>query len=78
MAAVLVKLATDRQMALTPSVLWPISCPRIDRSLGYRAGASSTALDAEALAAQAKAGHAPRQAVLARLGRLIRRPSTAR
>jgi chromosomal replication initiation ATPase DnaA len=54
MAAVLVKLAADRQMALTPSLVSYI-LPRIDRSLGA-ARDFIVQLDAEALADKKKPG----------------------
>ncbi len=63
--AVLVKLAADRQMALTPALLAYI-LPRIDRSLGFVQG-FVTALDAEALAAHQKPGLRHVKAVLDRL-----------
>jgi chromosomal replication initiation ATPase DnaA len=64
-AAVLVKLAADRQMALTPALLAYI-LPRIDRSLGFVQG-FVTALDAEALAAHQKPGLRHVKAVLDKL-----------
>lgn len=53
-AAVLVKLATDRQMALTPAILDYI-LPRIGRSLAH-ARDFIARLDAEALAAKTRPG----------------------
>ncbi|NKX43470.1 HdaA/DnaA family protein [Roseicyclus persicicus] len=64
-AAVLVKLAADRQLALSPAVVAYI-LPRIDRSLGM-VQAVVAALDAEALAHQQKPGLRHVKAVLARL-----------
>jgi chromosomal replication initiation ATPase DnaA len=66
-AAVLVKLAADRQMTLTPALVGYI-LPRIDRSLGY-VQAFVTALDAEALAAKQKPGMRHVRSVFDRLGR---------
>jgi len=63
-AAVLVKLAADRQMALTPALLSYI-LPRIDRSLAFVRDFVS-ALDAEALASKRKPGTRHVKAVLAR------------
>jgi chromosomal replication initiation ATPase DnaA len=63
--AVLVKLATDRQLALTPALVGYI-LPRIDRSLGFVQG-FVTALDAEALAAKQRPGTRHVKAVLERL-----------
>lgn len=54
MSAVLVKLATDRQMVLTPALIAYI-LPRIERSLAA-ARDMVLALDAEALAAKARPG----------------------
>jgi chromosomal replication initiation ATPase DnaA len=54
MSAVLVKLAADRQMALTPALIAYI-LPRIERSLAA-ARDMVLALDAEALAAKARPG----------------------
>jgi len=62
--AVLIKLAADRQMALTPALLAYI-LPRIDRSLAF-VQAFVAALDAEALAAKQKPGTRHVRAVLAR------------
>lgn len=64
MAAVLVKLAADRQMALTPTLLAFI-LSRIERSLAA-AREMVLALDAEALAAKARPGIAHVKAILAR------------
>jgi chromosomal replication initiation ATPase DnaA len=64
-AAVLVKLAADRQMALTPALVAYI-LPRIDRSLGF-VQRFVPALDAEALAARQKPGTRHVKAVLERL-----------
>jgi len=63
MSAVLVKLAADRQMALTPALVAYI-LPRIERSL---AAARDTilALDAEALATKTRPGLAHVKAILA-------------
>lgn len=63
-AAVLVKLAADRQMALTPALVAYI-LPRIDRSLAFVQGFVA-ALDAEALAAKQRPGTRHVKAVLAR------------
>jgi chromosomal replication initiation ATPase DnaA len=65
LAAVLLKLAADRQMALTPALVAHI-LPRIDRSLDYVQRFVS-ALDAEALAAKQKPGTRHVRAVIARL-----------
>ena len=61
-AAVLVKLAADRQMALTPTLLGYI-LPRIERSLGF-VQSFVTALDAEALATKQRLGLRHVKAVL--------------
>ena len=65
LTAVLVKLAADRQMALTPALL-AYTLPRIDRSLAY-ARRFIAALDAEALAAKQRPGTKHARAVLERL-----------
>ena len=65
MAAVLVKLATDRQMPLTPALVAHILA-RIERSLDY-VQRFVTALDAEALAAKQKPGTRHVKAVIAQL-----------
>jgi chromosomal replication initiation ATPase DnaA len=65
LAAVLVKLAADRQMALTPALVAHI-LPRIDRSLDY-VQRFVPALDAEALAAKQKPGTRHVRAVIDRL-----------
>lgn len=65
MAAVLVKLSADRQMALTPALVAHI-LPRIERSLDY-VQRFVAALDAEALAAKQKPGIRHVKAVIARL-----------
>lgn len=65
LSAVLVKLAADRQMALTPALLAHIM-PRIERSLGY-VQRFVPALDAEALAAKQKPGPRHVKAVIDRL-----------
>lgn len=62
--AVLVKLAADRQMALTPALLRYI-LPRIDRSLAHVRDLI-TRLDAEALAAKQKPGLKHVRAILDR------------
>ena len=67
LTAVLVKLAADRQMPLTPALVAHILA-RIDRSLGY-VQRFVPALDAEALAAKQKPGTRHVRAVLERLGR---------
>ena len=64
-AAVLLKLAADRQMALTPALLGFI-LPRLTRSLDA-VQAFVAALDAEALAAKQKPSQKHARAVLARL-----------
>lgn len=64
MAAVLVKLAADRQMALTPALVAYI-LPRIERSLAA-ARDMVLALDAEALAAKTRPAIAHVKAILAR------------
>ncbi|WP_439138723.1 HdaA/DnaA family protein [Roseicyclus sp.] len=64
LAAVLVKLAADRQMALTPALLRYI-LPRIDRSLAHVRDVI-TRLDAEALAAKQKPGLKHVRAILER------------
>jgi chromosomal replication initiation ATPase DnaA len=64
MAAVLVKLAADRQMVLTPALVAYI-LPRIDRSLAFLQR-FVLALDAEALASKQKPGLKHIKAVLAR------------
>jgi chromosomal replication initiation ATPase DnaA len=63
-AAVLVKLAADRQMALTPALLGYI-LPRIERSLA-RARDFIARLDAEALADKQRPGLKHVRAILAR------------
>jgi len=63
-AAVLVKLAADRQMALTPALVAYI-LPRIDRSLAFVRD-FVTALDAEALASKQRPGTRHVKAVLDR------------
>ncbi|MBF9058518.1 chromosomal replication initiator DnaA [Rhodobacterales bacterium HKCCSP123] len=65
LTAVLVKLAADRQLALTPALLAYV-LPRIDRSLAY-AQRFIAELDAEALAAKQKPGTKHARAVLQRL-----------
>jgi chromosomal replication initiation ATPase DnaA len=65
MAAVLVKLATDRQMPLTPALVAHILA-RIDRSLDY-VQRFVTALDAEALTAKQKPGTRHVRTVIAQL-----------
>lgn len=65
-AAVLVKLAADRQLALTPALLGYI-LPRIDRSLAH-ARDFIARLDAEALAAKQKPGIKHVRAILERPG----------
>jgi chromosomal replication initiation ATPase DnaA len=65
LTAVLVKLAADRQMTLTPALL-AFTLPRIDRSLAF-AQRFVAALDAEALAAKARPGTRHVRAVLERL-----------
>ncbi|MHA7887024.1 P-loop NTPase family protein [Roseicyclus sp.] len=65
LTAVLVKLAADRQLALTPALL-SFVLPRIDRSLAH-AQRFVAALDAEALAAKQKPGTKHAKAVLTRL-----------
>jgi chromosomal replication initiation ATPase DnaA len=65
MGAVLVKLAADRQLALSPALVAYV-LPRIDRSLAV-VQAVVAALDAEALAHQQKPGLRHVKAVLARL-----------
>jgi chromosomal replication initiation ATPase DnaA len=65
MAAVLVKLSADRQLALTPALVAHI-LPRIERSLDY-VQRFVMALDAEALAAKQKPGIRHVKAVIARL-----------
>lgn len=65
MAAVLVKLSADRQLALTPALVAHI-LPRIERSLDY-VQRFVVALDAEALAAKQKPGLRHVKAVIARL-----------
>jgi chromosomal replication initiation ATPase DnaA len=67
LTAVLVKLAADRQMPLTPALVAHILA-RIDRSLGY-VRRFVPALDAEALAAKQKPGTRHVKAVIDRLGR---------
>ena len=66
LAAVLVKLSADRQMALTPRLVAYI-LPRIDRSLDV-VQRFVTALDAEALATRQKPGQRHVRAVLDRFG----------
>jgi chromosomal replication initiation ATPase DnaA len=66
MAAVLVKLAADRQMTLTPALLSYI-LPRIERSLAA-AHQIIVALDAEALAAKTRPGIRHAKAALGDLG----------
>ena len=63
-AAVLVKLAADRQMALTPALLGYI-LPRIERSLA-QARDFIARLDAEALADKQRPGLKHVRAILAR------------
>jgi chromosomal replication initiation ATPase DnaA len=65
MAAVLVKLAADRQMALTPALV-AYALPRMPRSLAY-VQRFVAELDAEALAAKQRPGLRHVKAVLARL-----------
>jgi chromosomal replication initiation ATPase DnaA len=65
LTAVLVKLAADRQLALSPALL-AFVLPRIDRSLAY-AQRFVAELDAEALAAKQKPGTKHVRAVLERL-----------
>jgi chromosomal replication initiation ATPase DnaA len=65
LTAVLVKLAADRQLALTPALLTYI-LPRIDRSLAF-AQRFVAELDAEALASKQKPGTKHAKAVLDRL-----------
>jgi chromosomal replication initiation ATPase DnaA len=65
LTAVLVKLASDRQMALTPGLLRFV-LPRMDRSLAF-AQRFVAALDAEALADKKKPGTRHAKAVLGRL-----------
>lgn len=67
LAAVLVKLAADRQMGLTPALLAHI-LPRIERSFDY-VQRFVPALDAEALAAKQKPGTRHVRAVIDRLAR---------
>lgn len=67
LGAVLVKLAADRQMPLSPALVAHILA-RIDRSLGY-VQRFVAALDAEALAAKQKPGPRHVKAVIDRLGR---------
>lgn len=64
MSAVLVKLAADRQMVLTPALVAYILA-RIDRSLAA-ARAMILALDAEALATKSRPGRAHVKAILDR------------
>ena len=65
LTAVLMKLAADRQMALTPALLRYV-LPRIDRSLAF-AQRFVAALDAEALADKKRPGTRHAKAVLDRL-----------